>query len=128
MWFGKLRVVVPTKDNKGLEDEVSEMFGKAKTFTIIDIIDGKIEDVKIIENPAASYRFGAGPIVVKTLTEMETDAIVAGELGPGASALIKDQGMSKITVKPGTKVSEAIRIAEHQLANVRSNDSQEHGG
>ena len=35
--MGKLRIAVPTKKHKGLEDIVSEVFGKAKTFTIVDV-------------------------------------------------------------------------------------------
>ena len=38
----KLRVAVPTKGEKGLQDEVSEVFGRAKTITIIDTIDEEV--------------------------------------------------------------------------------------
>jgi len=123
--LGKVRVALPTKDDKGLDDEVSEMFGKAKTITIVDISDGKIEKVKMIQNPAASFRFGAGPILVKTLVDMRTDVIVAGELGPGASALIEDHKMCKVTVKPGTRVREAIKIAEPRFVKIRSRDFED---
>ena len=52
--MGKLRIAVATKKHKGLEDAVSEVFGKAKTFTIVDVEDGEVKSVQVIDNPAAS--------------------------------------------------------------------------
>jgi len=51
----KLKIAFPTKTHAGLEDVVSEVFGKAKTFTIVDIEDGEVKDLQVIDNPAASY-------------------------------------------------------------------------
>jgi predicted Fe-Mo cluster-binding NifX family protein len=73
----KLRVAVPTKGEKGMQDQVSEVFGRAKTVTIIDTIDSEVRDVLVVKNPAASYRYGAGPILVKSLADMRVDVILA---------------------------------------------------
>jgi len=108
-------MAVSTKGEKGLEDEVSEEFGRTKTVTIVDTMDGEVKDMRVLQNPAASYRFGAGPILVKTLADMNVDVIIAGEFGPGASALIEDRKMAKVTVKPGTPVNEAIEVAGSQV-------------
>jgi predicted Fe-Mo cluster-binding NifX family protein len=108
-------VAVSTKGEKGLEDEVSEEFGRTKTVTIVDMIDGEVKDVRVLQNPAASYRFGAGPILVKALVDMNVDVIVAGEFGPGTSTLIEDHKIVKVTVKSGTPVNEAIRAAGSQV-------------
>jgi len=109
-----LRIAVLTKGEKGLEDEVAEVFGKAKIITIVDVVDGEIKRVQTSPNPGASCRFGSGPITTKTLAEMEVDVIVAGEIGPGASAVIEDYGIARVTVKPGIPVSEAIKAAQHR--------------
>ncbi|MBO3802682.1 MAG: NifB/NifX family molybdenum-iron cluster-binding protein [Candidatus Brockarchaeota archaeon] len=111
----KLRIAIPTEEEKGLDDVVAEVFGRAKTITIVDTLDGEVKDVKVLQNPAASYRFGAGPILVKTLSDMKVEVVIAGELGPGASALIEDQKMARVTVKPGIRVKEAIMVAQTQL-------------
>jgi len=108
----KLRIAIPTKEEKGLEDLVSDVFGRAKNISIIDTLDGEVKEVRVLHNPAASYRFGAGPILVKTLADMNVDVVIAGELGPGASALIEDHKIVKVTVKSGTPVNEAIRVAQ----------------
>jgi predicted Fe-Mo cluster-binding NifX family protein len=46
----------------GLNDVVSEVFGKAKTFTLVDVENGEVKDVKVVDNPAASYEYGSGPV------------------------------------------------------------------
>jgi predicted Fe-Mo cluster-binding NifX family protein len=92
------------------------VFGRTKTITIIDIADGKVKDMQILQNPSVAYRFGAGPILVKTLVDMKVNLVVASEFGPGALALIEDHKLVRVTVKPGTPVSEAMKIADTQFS------------
>ena len=58
--MGKLRIAVATNENNGLGDVVSNVFGRARTFTIVDAEDEKITGVTILENSAVSYHHGAG--------------------------------------------------------------------
>jgi predicted Fe-Mo cluster-binding NifX family protein len=53
---------IPTKSQGGLEDVVSDVFGKANIFTI-DVEKGAIKNVKLVETPAKFYEHEAGPIV-----------------------------------------------------------------
>jgi predicted Fe-Mo cluster-binding NifX family protein len=105
----KLKIAFPTKTHAGLEDVVSEVFGKAKTFTIVDIEDGEVKDLQVIDNPAASYEYGAGPVAVKTLADLKVDLVAATEFGPGASTLLAQHNIKKISVKPDTKVVDSIK-------------------
>lgn len=105
----EVKLAIPTEGDKGLEDVVSEVFGKAKTFTIVELSDCSIHRVKVVENPAASYRHGAGPIVVKMLVEMGVTVVAAREFGPGASALLECHNVKMVIVKPGIKVAEAVQ-------------------
>ena len=102
-------MAIATEGDKGVEDVVSEVFGRAKTFTIVKVSEGSIEDVKVIENPAVTYKHGAGPIVVKTLVDMDVTLVMAREFGPGASALMEQHNVKRVTVKSGVKVAEAIQ-------------------
>ena len=108
MSSGKLRIVIPTKGKEGLKDIVSEVFGRPNTFTIVNIDNNEIKDVKTLENPAVSYKHGAGPIVVKTLTDLGVNTMVASEFGPGVSTLLGHFNVAMIKVKAGTRVAEAI--------------------
>lgn len=105
----KLRMAVATSGRRGLEDSVSEVFGRANTFTIIDVEEGTIKNVKVLENPAASYRHGAGPIVVKMLVDSNVNRVIAPEFGPGISSLLEQHSIEKVSVKADTTVSEVIR-------------------
>jgi len=105
----KLKIAVPTKAYAGLEDTVSEVFGRAKTFTIVDVENGQVRKVRVIDNPAASYDYGSGPVAAKTLADLRVDLVMATVPGPGASGLLKHHGMKEISVKPDTRVTDAIR-------------------
>jgi len=113
--MGKLRIAVATKTHAGLEDAVSEVFGKAKTFTIVDVEDGEVKNVQVIDNPAASYEYGAGPVAVKTLADVKVNLVMAGELGPGASNLLEHYKIGRFSVKPNTKVVDSIKEALSKL-------------
>jgi predicted Fe-Mo cluster-binding NifX family protein len=104
-----LKIAIPTEAHASLEDTVSEVFGKAKTFTIVDIENGQVEKVRVIDNPAASYDYGSGPVAAKTLADLGVNFVMATELGPGASGLLKHHGIKAISVKPGTRVADVIR-------------------
>jgi len=94
-----------------LEEVVSEVFGKAKTFTIVDVEDGEVKNVQVVDNPAASYEYGAGPVAVKTLADLKVNLVISGELGPGASNLLEHHNIQKASAKFNTKVAESIKQA-----------------
>lgn len=107
----KLRIAVSTQAYAGLDDVVSEVFGRAKTFTIVDIDDGKVKNVQVIDNPATSYEHGAGPVVARTLSDLEVGLVISSELGPGASTLLEHFKISYLSVKPSSKASYVIEEA-----------------
>jgi len=111
----KFRIAVATKGREGLEDVVSEVFGRADAFTIIDTEEGEIKGVKILENPAVSYKHGAGPIVVKMLIDAGVNMVLATELGLGASALLEQHDVATMAVKPGTSVKDSARKALNEV-------------
>ncbi len=104
----KIKLAIPTEGDRGVEDVVSGVFGRAKTFTIVEVSDGSIGDVKVVENPAVSYKHGAGPIVVKMLVDMGVDVVTAREFGPGASALLEQHKIKTLKMKTPISVTEAI--------------------
>jgi predicted Fe-Mo cluster-binding NifX family protein len=107
----KRKIAVATEGKKGLEEVVSNVFGRAKTFTIVDADDEKIISVSVLENPALFYSHGAGPIAIKTLIDDGVEVVVASELGVGASEILEQHKISYIQAKPGTNVGENIKNA-----------------
>ena len=101
-----LRVAIPTKGDKGLEDSVSEVFGRSEKFTILEIVDGSVVNVEVVENPAGEYKHGAGPIVVKMLKDMGVTAVAASEFGPGVTVLLEQSKIKMFKVEAGMQVGE----------------------
>jgi len=104
----KLKIAVATVGEKGLEDKVSHTFGRAETFTIVEVDGERITDVKVLRNPAVSYEYGAGPIVTRMLIDEGVQLVVAGEVGPGVSSILEHHKVKKMTFKAGTHVAEVI--------------------
>ena len=111
----KLRIAVATNESNGLNDKVSKVFGRAKTFTIIDTQKQDFCITKTLVNPATSYHHGAGPIAVKILIDERVDVVLANELGFGASELLKQHNIIMIPTKPNTKVNDAVRQTLQKL-------------
>ena len=56
-----VRLVVPTKGDRGMRDVVSDVFARAATFTFIDVVDGDVKEVRVEENTASALKQGTGP-------------------------------------------------------------------
>lgn len=111
----RMKLAIPTRGDKGLEDVVSDVFGRAETFTIVEICNGSVASVDILRNPAASYKHGAGPIVVKMLADIDVTAVAVRELGLGASTLLDQNNIKKFKVKSGIFVKEAVEAVLKEL-------------
>ena len=114
-----MKVALPTKGGGGLEDGISDVFGRAQTFTIIDMDGEKVKTVEVLQNPAVSYKHGTGPIVVKMLIDLGVNVVLAKELGPGSSALLEQHHVTIIPIKPGISVSEAIKKVSWTTINIQ---------
>jgi len=109
----RFRIAVATDGKEGLDDAVSNVFGRAKTFTLVDVDDEKIINVRVLENPALSYSHGAGPIAIKTLIDDGVEMVIANELGIGASEILDNHNIKYVPAKPGTNVGKAVNKALH---------------
>ena len=110
-FLDKIRVAVATNNQDGLDDTVSDVFGRAKTFTLLEIENNQITNIHFLQNSAADFHHGAGPIAVKMLVDNKVNVVIANQLGFGASELLKDHDIKLIPVEPGTKVSDATTQA-----------------
>ncbi len=115
----RLRLAVATRSG-GLEDRVSEVFAGARTFTIVEVEDGRIRGTEVIENPAVSFEHGRGPIVAKKLVEEGVNVAIAGEFGPGALAILKAEDIRPVRVRAGTSVRQAVKDAIKEQMRGRS--------
>jgi predicted Fe-Mo cluster-binding NifX family protein len=103
------RIAVASEGSGGLEDVVASTYGKCVSFTIIDVEDGLVGDVKIQPNVYASRSVGVGPLVSEMLHNLNVGLAIAGEFGPGALQVLQEVGIKTVMKPPKTAVRDAIR-------------------
>lgn len=106
---GVIRVAVACQGRGGLDDFVSMRFGRAPTFTIIDIEDSKIKNVRIEPNRFIYQPHGVGIAVAQFMTNIGVNVVVAGRFGPNAMQVLQSLGIKLITVPSNTTVRKALR-------------------
>jgi predicted Fe-Mo cluster-binding NifX family protein len=103
------RIAVACEESGGMEDVVASIYGRCVSFTIIDVEDGSVDDVKIQPNIHASRSEGVGPLVSEMLQKLNVDLAIAAEFGPRALLVLREVGIKTIVKPRGTTVRDAIR-------------------
>ena len=88
---------------------VSNVFGRAETFTIIEVEDNHVEKVDVIENPGLEYKYGSGPIAVKTLIDLGVEVVISSEFGPSVLTILQQHEVKTFKVKSGLRVRDALK-------------------
>ncbi len=101
-----VRIAFPTEKG-GLEDNIYPRFGRAPTFTIIDIEKKQIKNVKIVENPGYRASGGAGVKAVQLLANEGVEIVMGPTPGPNAYFALNNAGIKHYPVQ-GLNVKEAV--------------------
>jgi predicted Fe-Mo cluster-binding NifX family protein len=75
----KTRVAIPSEAPGGLAARRSGHFGRCECFTLVDVVDGKVESVEVLTN--APHTEGGCMAPVLSLAENLVDAIVVDGIG-----------------------------------------------
>jgi len=106
-----VKIAISCKGDRGLDDEVSEVFARAPYFAIVDVEDGEVRSVRVFKNPVSDYSHGVGPIIVERLANEGVELVITSEVGVGASALLKEHNIGYRVVEAGKTVREAVSEA-----------------
>ncbi|MBE0516313.1 MAG: NifB/NifX family molybdenum-iron cluster-binding protein [Methanophagales archaeon] len=98
-----MKLCIPTLGNGGLDDFVSEHFGRAPTFTIVDIAKN---DVKIVQN--SGEHFGGMGTAPDLIAEAGAEIVLCSGLGPRAISMFEQSGIEVYVGARGI-VRDAIR-------------------
>jgi len=98
-----LRVCVPTYGWKGLDDYVCEHFGRAPTFTVVDLSSKKVEVV-----PNTSQHMGGMGYPPEIMQNLGVEVVICSGLGPRAIKMFEQFGIEVYVGASGT-VKEAIQ-------------------
>jgi predicted Fe-Mo cluster-binding NifX family protein len=102
-----MKLAVPTMGQGGLDGERSGHFGHCDCFTIVDIKNGNIENVSILENPP--HIEGGCLRPVNLLADAGVNTLIAA--GMGARPLMGFQGVG-ITVYFENETQEIDRVVD----------------
>jgi len=97
-----VRICVPSMGTAGLNEYISQHFGRSPTFTIVDTESGEIE---VVANN--SSHMGGNGLPVDALRGKCVQVVIAGGLGPKAISAFQQLGIRVFVGATGT-VRDAI--------------------
>lgn len=101
------KVAVSTQQG-GLDDQVSPMFGRCQTYTLVDIADGEIQGAEVIQNQFANAASGAGIQAAGLVANQGSKAVISGNFGPNVVSVLNQSGVKMIQAS-GMTVEQAVR-------------------
>ena len=87
----------------GLDDEVSVVFGRCETYTIVECENNSIKDFSVEPNPSAGVGGGAGVKAAQFVGSKGVEAVIAGNFGPNATAILTQVGVKMVQGKGKVK-------------------------
>jgi predicted Fe-Mo cluster-binding NifX family protein len=87
------RLIVPVVEEKGLDARISEHFGRAQYFTIIDLDEkGEIIGLKTVSN--VGEHFGGSRYTHDSILDLKPDAIIVYGMGPRGLSSFQSAGVA----------------------------------
>jgi len=112
-----IRVALPVHDHKGLDDHIFEHFGHAPAFLIINVSEGKIIDLKTVDN---AYMDGHAPGAVPSfLAELGVNVLICRGVGRRALLFFEQLGI-EVVRGAGGRVRDVIE--EYLSGRLKSRD------
>ena len=123
----KARIVVPVVDESGLNARLSEHFGRAPYFAVVDLDEnGHISDQKSVPN--TSEHFGGTGVPPDRILQLQPNALVTFGMGPRALAIFQNARVPVLRANANTvkdiitaynsdaleELTEGCRQAHHQ--------------
>ncbi|MEJ2241561.1 MAG: NifB/NifX family molybdenum-iron cluster-binding protein [Candidatus Bathyarchaeota archaeon] len=96
-----VRIVVPVSDEKGIDARLSEHFGRAPFYAIIDLNEnGKVIGEETIAN--TSEHFGGVGLPPERIFQFKPKALVTYGLGSKALRMFQDMGVAVLRTEANT--------------------------
>lgn len=107
------RIVIPVIENSGLESRLSEHFGRAPYFMVVEI-DSKGETVNIEAIPNTSEHFGGFGRPPDKILQLRPTALITYGMGPRALSIFQQARVAVLRANASTvrEVIEAFKRNE----------------
>ena len=103
------RAVATLDGNAGLSSPISYRFARAPFISVIDYLDGKILDLKIIPNSLASGGGGVGIALAQWILSIGANAVLGSRFGPNLMMVLRQGNINPLIVSPGIPLGEAVK-------------------
>ena len=101
------RIAFSCEDENGLKAEMSMHFGRCPFFTLVDVEDGELTNVRVIANPA--FENHVPGVVPKFINEQMVNVMIAGGMGPKAVNMFEGFNIEVATGVSG-KVEKVLAV------------------
>lgn len=102
-----VRIAVATQ-NGGLEDQVSQVFGRCQTYTFVNAEGDEVQGSEVSQNQYANATGGAGIQAAGFVANQGADAVISGNFGPNVASVFNQSGVEIVTAS-GMTVREAVQ-------------------
>ncbi len=96
-----------TSDEKDINGNVSEVFGRCKYFVIVNVEDKEITSFGAVENINAQKLGSAGVSAAQAVLDKKVDVVITGNVGPRALDVFK-QFKVDVYISKG-KIKEVVK-------------------
>ena len=106
----KIKVGIPTLEDKGLESRTSAHFGNVPFFALIGLENKHVRNVYVKVNRAARMTRKRGIGAAQFLVDEKVDVVLAGGMGEGPFHLLRDNLVQIFVLPEQVELKEAIRL------------------
>jgi len=105
----KERIVIPAEDENGLNARLSEHFGRAPYFIIVELEEGNVAKVQVVPNEGE--HFGGFGRPADRILQLRPNAVITYGMGPRALSVFQEAGIAVLRANADTvkEVVEAYR-------------------
>ena len=89
---------------------IGPRFGRSPYFAIVDVANGRVVDYRAVANPCVNMPHGVGVAVAQWMVSIGAKIAIGAHFGPNVQAVLQQAGVQIITVAPGTRLEDALRI------------------
>ena len=101
-------LAIPSVGEGGLEAERSAHFGHCDCFTLVDVVDGQIESVRVVANPP--HEEGGCLRPVGLLASHGVNALIAAGMGARPLAGFNQAGITVYFENATSGIGDAVRL------------------
>jgi len=101
-----MRIAIASDDQEGLKGQMSAHFGRCPFYTVVDVEDGQVLRVEVVENPY--YQSHVPGMVPQFIKSLGAHVIIAGGMGPRAIEMFEQFGIEVVTTGGSAPVDEVL--------------------